>query len=546
MLPPKNKVRLLSAFAALIVLFGFASISAAAGSNSAPPVPVLSWVACGDLFPGAECAIARVPLDYDQPFGSTTEIALARIPASDRANKIGSLFINPGGPGASGVDFALFGFGDFLNLVLQGRFDIVGFDPRGIGASNPIRCFDTTDERAALFAGTPVFPYRRAQERPFFDVYQTFAHTCLDRNQRITDHMSTADVVRDLDLLREAVGDKRLNYLGFSYGSYLGNTYANLFPRKVRALVIDGVLDPRLWSSGLQILSDRVNTVKEFNEFLRLCDEAAAACGLNGPAGAAARYDGLAEAIRNRPLVLPDGFVYSYDILVADTAAAMYAPEVWFDFGAFLGLLADAVLASADPAQGAVSLRQAIENRLYPAALRRDDYNNGLDAYFGNQCADTEYPRHFAAYHAMGEFAAQGSIFGPYWWWSNAPCSIWPTARDRYAGPWMARTSAPVLVVGNFFDGVTSYEGALASSKLLQGSRLLSYAGWGHTAFGRSECVRAYVVSYLLDGSLPPKGTVCAANPNPFLSAALRSTGPVVPMIGLPPRPPLRSSPSSK
>ena len=280
-------------------------------------------------FPGAECAIARVPLDYDQPFGSTTEIALARIPASDRANKIGSLFINPGGPGASGVDFALFGFGDFLNLVLQGRFDIVGFDPRGIGASNPIRCFDTTDERAALFAGTPVFPYRRAQERPFFDVYQTFAHTCLDRNQRITDHMSTADVVRDLDLLREAVGDKRLNYLGFSYGSYLGNTYANLFPRKVRALVIDGVLDPRLWSSGLQILSDRVNTEKEFNEFLRLCDEAAAACGLNGPAGARhATMDWPRRFAIGRsccPMASSTRTTSSW----RTRRAAMYAPEVW-------------------------------------------------------------------------------------------------------------------------------------------------------------------------------------------------------------------------
>ena len=117
----------------------------------------------------------------------------------------------------------------------------------------------------------------------------------------------------------------------------------------------------------------------------------------------------------------------------------------------------------------------------------------------------------------VGAYAAAGSVFGPLWWWNNAPCATWPKAPDRYAGPWTARTSAPVLVVGNYFDGVTGYDGAVASSKLLGNSRLLSYAGWGHTAFGRSGCTTDYITAYLLDGSLPPAGTVCPANPNPFV-----------------------------
>jgi hypothetical protein len=142
-------------------------------------------------------------------------------------------------------------------------------------------------------------------------------------------------------------------------------------------------------------------------------------------------------------------------------------------------------------------------------------------------------------------FAAAGSIFDPYWWANNAACADYPVANDRFIGPWAARISAPVLVVGNFFDGVTDYRGAVASSKLLVNSRLLSYAGWGHTAFGRSDCVTNFVVDYLRDGTLPAEGTVCPANPNPFLpsnSFQARSTLRALPMVGLPPPRPTRST----
>lgn len=509
----------------------------AAASPPSPPVPVINWLPCGDDFPGAECAVARVPLDYNHPLGSTTDIALAKIPASDPASKIGTVFVNPGGPGGSGVNLVLFGFGDFLASLLEGRFDIVGFDPRGVGMSDTLQCFDTEASRDAYLASSPVFPYRRDQERPFFHVYRSLANLCFGRRQRITSHMSTADVVRDLDLLRRAVGDQALTYLGFSYGSYIGNTYANLFPNKVRALVIDGVLDPRLWASGWQILSDRVNTQEEFDEFLRLCDEAAADCALSGPEGSATRYYALADALRDAPLVFPDGFVYSYDFLVADTTSAMYVPEFWGGadgYAAFFDFLADAVLGDRDATERAAEVRRRLEERLREAVPRRADYDNWLEAYFGNQCADTEYPHRFRAYREIGEFAAEGSIFGPYWWWFNAGCAAWPVSRDRYTGPWSTTTSAPVLVVGNFFDGVTSYKGALATSRLLKNSQLLSYAGWGHTAFGRSACATDYIVSYLLNGSLPPANTVCPANPNPFLPS-LGAAAPRAPLIGLPP-----------
>ncbi len=529
--------------AIILVVTLLAAASPVSAERNGPTVPRLDWVPCGPDYPGIECAEAVVPLDYDAPAGATTVIALARVPASDSANRIGSLFVNPGGPGGSGVGLVLGGFGAFLDARLGGRFDIVGFDPRGVGASDPLRCFPSEDELYAFFDGIPVFPYERAQFRPFYERYRGLAGRCLGSNEAIARHMSTADVVRDLDLLRRAVGDRGLTYLGFSYGSYIGNTYANLFPRNVRALVIDGVLDPRLWANGTQVRSDRVATQQEFEEFLRLCDEAGPGCALSAPGGAAARWDALAAALRSAPLELEDGSQYTYDYLIADAASAMYVPEYWGGpdgYGAYFGALADAVLGDPLAAAAALETRGALADRLGGSQVREADYDNGFDAYYGNQCADTEYPSTFAEFRLTGAYAAAGSQFGPYWWWSNTGCASWPVAPDRYTGPWTARTSAPVLVVGNYFDGVTDYAGAQASARLLPKSRLLSYAGWGHTAYGRSTCVTDYVDAYLLDGTLPPVGTVCPANPNPFVVSTLRMATTHEPMVGLPSPWPLR------
>ncbi len=508
-------------------------------SLDAHAVPSLAWEACGDDFPAAECSVATVPLDYDRPRGMTTTLALARIPAPDQESKIGTVFVNPGGPGASGVALVLAGFGEYLSALLGGRFDVVGFDPRGVAASDPLLCFDTAAERDAFVASTPAFPHLREQERPFFLAGRELAERCTsDRGRRIASHMSTADVVRDLDVLRQAVGDRRLTYLGFSYGSYIGNTYANLFPNKVRALVIDGVLDPRLWSSGWQILSDRVATDQVFGEFLRLCDEVGDDCALHGPDGAAARYEALASALKEAPLEFDDGFVFSYDLLVGLTLTALYAPEYWGGpdgYAALFALLADAVLGDVVAAREASELRALLEERVQSPQPASESYDNGLDAFYGNHCADSEYPSTFTGFKATARFAERDSRFGPLWWWNNAPCATWPTSPDRYTGPWTARTSAPVLVVGNYFDPATDYAGAVASDTLLANSRLLSYAGWGHTAFGRNGCATDYIASYLLDGTLPPTGTVCPANPNPFAPAmSVRSFG-GAPFVGLPP-----------
>jgi pimeloyl-ACP methyl ester carboxylesterase len=463
-----------------------------------PGVPRIGWTACGPDHPGFECASVKVPLDYDNPRGATTTIALARKPATDKANRIGSLFLNPGGPGGSGVDFAL-GAGERLSANLQGRFDIVGFDPRGIGKSDPLHCFASEADLNKFFEGIPGFPYQASQERPFFERYRSLGPECRD-DQAIARHMSTADVARDMDLLRRAVGDRKISYLGFSYGSFLGATYANLFPNNIRALVVDGVLNPVLWSSGRQIESDRIATKEEFREFLRNCDEAECVFGPNSEK----RWNALLASVRAKPIQLGDQ-LYTYDAVINAAIGAMYSPRDWPDAAALFDQLSDAAAGLS-----VTGLSVAAE----------PDYPNGFDAYNGNVCADIEFPHDFGAYRSTARYAAAGSEFGPAWWWGNAACANWPTNHDRFTGPWRTRTNAPVLVVGNYFDGVTDYRGAQAVNRQIAGSRLLSYAGWGHTAYGVSKCASDYTNAYLLNGTLPPVGTVCPANPNPFLPTA--------------------------
>jgi len=498
--------------------FSFATDAAAKPTEAAPGGTQLHWVPCGELYPGAECAVASVPLDYDAPQDDSVGIQLARFRG---ANAEASLFINPGGPGASGVDVVL-GFGPYLAELLGGRFDVVGFDPRGVGSSEPLYCWANDEDLIQFFGEQLVaFPASSERERPFFDTWSGIFEYC--GGQRIREHMGTADVARDLERLRQAVGDDQLHYLGFSYGSFLGVTYANLFPDRVGALVLDGVVDPLLWSSGMQITSHRESTQRELEEFLRLCDEAGSACALAGGGGARARFELIVGALEQAPLVLPDGSVYPYESLVADTIDGMYDPESdWAgpaSLSALLAALYDGVFGLPGAPQRVTDVLAAMAERQAPTLPPFAPHSNALDSRLANMCSDAEYPATFDDFSSVAAFAEHGSIFGRFWWsLYAASCSSWPLGEDRYAGPWTAETAAPVLVVGNHFDGITDYAGAESAAALLPSSRLLGYAGWGHGAFTRSACITEHVTRYLLDGTLPPEGTLCPANPSPFLA----------------------------
>jgi pimeloyl-ACP methyl ester carboxylesterase len=506
---------------------GAAPESSASGTGSAA-VPRLDWGSCGEEAPEPfQCATAVVPLDYDRPRGKQITLALARLPAADPGRRIGSLFLNPGGPGGSGVDMVLQG-GPFLySDEVRARFDLVGFDPRGIIRSTPLRCYETLDEAIADLWPIP-FPVTREEERIYVRSDRAIARACAERGGPILDHMSTANVARDLDLLRRAVGDAKLTYAGYSYGSYLGATYANLFPGKVRALVVDGVLDPVAWSTGrgdqarTLPFSTRLRSAKgayeTLNEFFRLCDAGGETCAFS-EGNPARRYARLAERLLREPVELPveDGTVLvTYNVLVAFTLDVLYDPFFWPDLASVLQQLWEL----SSPQAAAASL-QALRARL-GGGFQQEPYPNFVEGGPGVFCSETRNPDSVVAWSRAGRAQdRQFPYFGRPWTWRSSICQPWPGwDEDQYDGPWNRTTANPVLVVGNRFDPATAYHGAVTVDRLLPRSRLLTLAGWGHTSLFLSACVDAHVNRYLLTSRVPPKGTVCQPDVVPFAEAA--------------------------
>jgi len=510
---------------------GTTTAPSASGTGSAA-VPKLHWGSCaaeGEGLEAFQCTTAVVPLDYDKPKGKQITLALARLPASDPGRKIGSLFLNPGGPGGSGVDF-LFGAGPFLySDEVRARFDLVGFDPRGIIRSTPLRCFDSLEEAEAAFFTPFQFPVTRAEERLWIQTDRAVARACAERGGPILDHMSTANVARDMDLLRRAVGDAKLTYAGYSYGSYLGSTYANLFPTKVRALVVDGVLDPVAWSTGrgdqarTLPFSTRLRSAKgayeTLQEFLRLCDAGGPNCAFS-QGSPKRRFDRLAKRLLRNPVEFPDGeggtFLVTYAELIGTTLGVLYDPAEWPGWAETLQQLDELT----SPAATAASL-QALKARL-GARFQQEDYPNFVEGFPGVACSETHNPSNVGAWpRAARAQDRQFPYFGRPWTWFSSACEPWPGwDDDHFDGPWNHTTAKPVLVVGNRFDPATPYHGAVTVDRLLPNSRLLTLAGWGHTSLFASACIDAHVSTYLLTSRVPPKGTVCQPDVVPFAEPA--------------------------
>jgi pimeloyl-ACP methyl ester carboxylesterase len=350
-----------------------------------------------------------------------------------------------------------------------------------------------------------------------------------------------------MDLLRQAVGDRTLNYLGFSYGSYLGEVYANLFPDKVRGLVIDGVLDPIAWSTGrgdeaatlpvTSRLGSDVGSQATLDQFFALCDAAGRPqCSFAG--NSAARFAAMAARFRAGPAEIgtpPDTYTVTYADYIATTLSSMEAPESWPTF-------ADALLdlETNMPASRVRDTMARLRSRLGVNQPPQEEYPNVIESYPGVLCADSVNPRAFSAWPAAAATTERShGYFGRPWTWASSICHAWPATagQDRYLGPWTARTASPVLVVGNYYDPQTPYQGAVTAARLLPNSRLLTYAGWGHTAFFRgSYCIDSTVTRYLTTLRLPPTGTVCPPLGSPFetISAVERTRADAAAQRGVP------------
>ncbi|MER5457863.1 alpha/beta hydrolase [Micromonospora sp. NPDC002389] len=496
------------------------------------PTPKLDWYKCYDY---AECATVDLPLDYDQPKGETTEIAVLRVKARDQKRKIGSLFVNPGGPGGSSTSFALAAPYVFGDEVLD-RFDIVGVDPRGVGAGEQLRCFRSVKDQTRAYEGANVaFPYTKAEEKAYVAAAIRIGKGCSTTGKPLSGAMSTAEVARDMDVLRRAVGDKLLSYVGFSYGSVLGQYYANMFPDRVRAVAIDGVLDPTAWlgagAAGNLGQEDRMRSAQgaylALREILKRCKTAGVdACPL-ASGEPAALFELVAKRLKAKPLVLEDPdlgeYTFTYADFVAIIAGSLYGPYGYMD----VAYLTEELLVLTDPSAAGAARRQARTSLLQRAERAREEvraydfpYENGLETFLGVDCTDANHPKDAASWAARAAKAdKRDPYFGRYWTWITAPCArnTWTVRdEDRFTGPFNRRTVNPVLVVGNYWDPATNYHGAVASAKLLPNSRLLSSDNWGHTAYGTSACATGAIDAYLLRQALPKRGTVCHGDIQPF------------------------------
>jgi pimeloyl-ACP methyl ester carboxylesterase len=479
----------------------------------------LQWAACTEEdLAGFQCATREVPLDYDRPRGATTTIALARRPAGDPAHRIGTIFVNPGGPGGPGrglVNAAE----DIVAPDVLARFDIVGFDPRGIGASDPVQCFPTDEQAEALFARMKVVPLTRAEIGSTIRANLEYTEGCVRNAGPLLGHMSTLNVAKDLDQLRQAVGDAHLNYIGFSYGTLIGATYANLFPGRVRAVIIDGNVDPDQRTNHR--VANKFGRAGGFEivlgAFLSECDKAGANCAFAG--GARAKFDALRDRLRRGPAEVPElGGTVTIDDLTDFITGTMYDIAAWPDAAVTLRLAYDAIL-------GGGTARSTLAARAFPKAKpgpgwSADDYGyNGTDSFLAVNCADAPLPRDPAAYPAIAAaYEKANPTFGRAEAFSEVACATWPRTTERYHGPWNRRTAKTVLVVNPTYDPATRYDFAKRMTSELGNARLLTLDGYGHTT-RYSACITGWYSKYLISGALPPVGTHCEQDLPPFPAA---------------------------
>jgi pimeloyl-ACP methyl ester carboxylesterase len=467
--------------------------SASPGAAPAPPPPTLAWRPCT---PGAfQCATVAVPLDWAHPAsGAKVQLSLIRLPASGaKSQRIGSLFVNPGGPGASAVDFAR-QIGGVLPAPILRRFDVVAFDPRGMGGSSPLSC-ENGPGLDAYLALNPN-PSSPAEIQSVVAADQQFAAGCAKQyGASFLAHIDTRTAARDMDYIRAALGEATITYVGYSYGTFLGAQYAELFPTHVRAFVLDGAVDPAL--IGLQFdVAQAVGFDKELGDFFNACVQGCPFYSAGDPKGA---FMSLMSQITAHPLAVGTRQL-TLALFLNGVADALYTPTTWPDL--------QVALASA--AQGNGSKLLTLSDDL---TERRADgsYNALSSALPAVNCVDSVYPTNVDEYRAKAAEAAKvAPVFGPAIVWGSLVCAYWPVPAAFPPGPVHATGAPPILVIGTTADPATPYEWAQALASQLSSGVLLTHVGEGHTSLGQgSGCVDNVVVTYLLNLTPPVKNSSC-------------------------------------
>jgi pimeloyl-ACP methyl ester carboxylesterase len=454
----------------------------------------LAWEDCEG---GWECTTARAPLSWADPEAGEIELALKRLPAS--GERIGSLLTNPGGPGASGVDFV----GDAAQMIgepVKAAYDLVGFDPRGVGQSDPVACLDDAGKDEALSTEYDV-PDGEAGLEERRAGYREWAEACAENTGDLLGQVDTQSAARDMDMLRAVLGDETLAYLGYSYGTQLGATYAGLFPDKVGRLVLDGAIDVTL-SSAETSEQQAVGFENALRAYVEDC-QAGASCPLGGDVDEGMRQvRALLDAAKANPLPTSSDRRLTSTLAFYGIAVTLYNDQSW-------PVLTQALTEALDEGTGTALLYLA------------DFYNdrnpdgsfatNSTEAFRAVGCLDGRQDPDPATMEEQRErLETEAPTMGSFFAYGALTCADWPYPVVEQEFDVHAAGAAPIVVIGTTNDPATPYVWAEGLAKALDSAVLVTWEGEGHTAYGRSNaCVGDAVDAYLVDGTVPEDGLTC-------------------------------------
>ncbi len=458
----------------------------------------LSWKPCDT----AKCATIKAPLDWQNPTAGSIDLALAYVPSTGKADK-GWLLENPGGPGASGIDFVKTGGQEVGSDELRKHYNIVGFDPRGVGASSKITCMNAAQTDHFLYDNTPGAIGSDTEFKATVSGFKKFAAACKKNTGDLLGHVDTVSAARDLDIIRALLGEEKLNYLGFSYGTFLGTTYAALYPTKVGRFVLDGAVDPTVSDEDSNAFQ-----LKAFDtalkSYLKDCvTNTTVDCPFTDETSGMQRIidfykkletTSLPTTLAGRRLYLPGA--------ITGLIITLYSNDYWqYTSQAFT---------AAFKGDGTMFLRLA---DFYNDRNEDGTYaSNTLEAFMSINCLDARSDPSTAAMNKQNARMLKLSPFlGRYWRNGALSCASWPYPLAKRPESYSAVGSGPILVVGTTGDPATPYwEAQNLANKILANGHLVTFNGEGHTAYGRSNsCVVKAVDNYLLRGTVPARDPNC-------------------------------------
>ena len=453
----------------------------------------LHWQSCGSV---VECATVKVPLDYADPAGQSIELALNRRAAKHAE---GSLLVNPGGPGGSGLDLVQNSAQLLFSQQLQQHYNIVGFDPRGVGKSTPIAC--SSDEQTEQSRQQNLRAWVPEEQDKVAAQIEEYAQDCAKNTGKLLGHVDTVSAARDMDIIRAVLGEDKLDYLGYSYGTFLGATYANLFPENTGRLVLDGALDPQISSAEL-IKGQAQGFEGEIDAWLESC-LASGSCPFTGDVkDAKTQLQQFFATIEAEPMTASDGRKVPIIDFVNGFIQPLYDNGLW---NMLTTAMAQAV--NEDNPDTILSIADLVAGRNPDGSYD----SNSTDALTAVNCLDRPVDASAKAMaHEAEELLRISPTLGKYLAYGEMACDAWAYKATGHPEPLKAAGSAPILVVGTTGDPATPYAWSKSLASQLENGSLLTYKGHGHTAYGRSnQCITDAVDGYLVDGKMPADGTTC-------------------------------------